>query len=156
VAGIKNLQAEYEQTYGPGPYIPPVAVSYWTFRLMVGAGGVMALLALYGLYLMLTDKFERNPLYLRVMVWAVALPYLANTMGWLFTEIARQPWIVFGLQKTVDAVSPSVSVGMVLFSLIGFTVLYAALMAADLYLLLKYAKAGPGNHEKLEPAKAPY
>ena len=156
VAGIKNLQAEYEQTYGPGNYIPPVAVSYWTFRLMVGAGMALAALALFGLYLTLKDKIERNPLYLRVMVWAVALPYLANSTGWLFTEIARQPWIVFGLQKTADAVSPNVSVGMLLASLIGFTVLYGALMVADLYLLLKYATRGPGSHSyDVEPDKAP-
>jgi cytochrome d ubiquinol oxidase subunit I len=88
------------------------------------------------------------------MVWAVALPYLANTTGWLFTEIARQPWIVFGLQKTADAMSPAVSTGMVLFSLVGFTVLYGVLMAADLYLLLKFAKSGPGPAQP-EPVEAP-
>jgi len=98
VKGIKNLQAEYEQTYGPGDYVPPVAVSYWTFRIMVGIGMAMALLALFGLYLMWRNSLERNPLYLRVLIWAVALPYLANSTGWLFTELARQPWIVFGLQ----------------------------------------------------------
>lgn len=150
VKGIKNLQAEYEQTYGPGDYVPPVAVSYWTFRIMVGIGMAMALLALFGLYLMWRNSLERNPLYLRVLIWAVALPYLANSTGWLFTELARQPWIVFGLQKTADAVSPNVSVGMVLFSLIGFTVLYAALMVADLYLLIKFAK-----HESEVPGGAP-
>ncbi len=150
VKGIKNLQAEYEQTYGPGDYVPPVAVSYWTFRIMVGIGMAMALLALFGLYLMWRNSLERNPLYLRVLIWAVALPYLANSTGWLFTELARQPWIVFGLQKTADAVSPNVSVGMVLFSLIGFTVLYAALMVADLYLLIKFAK-----HESEVPGGVP-
>jgi len=98
VKGIKNLQAEYEQTYGPGDYVPPVAVSYWTFRIMEGIGMAMALLALFGLYLMWRNSLERNPLYLRVLIWAVALPYLANSTGWLFTELARQPWIVFGLQ----------------------------------------------------------
>lgn len=156
VKGIKNLQAEYEQTYGPGNYIPPVAVSYWTFRLMVGAGLAMALLALAGLYLMLTDRFEQYPLYLLGLVWAAALPYLANSTGWLFAELGRQPWIVYGLQKTADAVSPNVPAGMVLFSLIGFTVVYAALMAADLYLLLKFAKAGPGGSAaETEPEDAP-
>ncbi|MEW5956813.1 MAG: cytochrome ubiquinol oxidase subunit I, partial [Chloroflexota bacterium] len=135
--------------------IPPVAVSYWTFRLMIGAGIVMALLALYGLYLMLSDKIERNVLYLRLLVWAVVLPYLANTTGWLFTEIARQPWIVFGLQTVDQAVSPNVSGGMVLFSLIGFAVLYGALMAADLYLLVKFAKSGPADEDKAEAVTAP-
>ncbi len=156
VPGIKNLQAEYEQTYGPGDYIPPVAISYWTFRIMVGSGIAMALLALYGLYLMITDRFEGNRLYLRLLVWAVALPYLANTTGWLFTEIARQPWIVFGLQLTEDAVSPNVTTGMVLTSLIGFTLVYGVLMAADIYLLLKFGKQGPsGSTDEAEETKAP-
>jgi cytochrome bd ubiquinol oxidase subunit I len=152
VKGINELQAEYEQTYGPGDYVPPVAISYWTFRIMVGAGMAMALLALLGLYLMGRNRLEQNPLYLQVLVWAVVLPYLANSTGWLFTELARQPWIVFGLQKTADAVSPNVSVGMVLFSLIGFTVLYGVLMVADLYLLLKFAKQGSS---KVAPVEIP-
>lgn len=142
VKGVTNLQDEYEEKYGPGNYVPPVAVSYWTFRLMVGFGFLMAFLALYALYLVTKNGFEDKNFFLKVLIWAVALPYLANTMGWLFTEIARQPWIVFGLQKTADAVSPNVSFGTVLFSLIGFTLVYAALMGADLYLLVKFAKAG--------------
>jgi cytochrome d ubiquinol oxidase subunit I len=147
VKGIKNLQAEYERIYGPGNYVPPVAVSYWTFRLMVGAGFVMLALVGYGLYLVMREKFAQNRLFLRVLVWAVLLPYLANTTGWLFTEIARQPWIVFGLQRTEEAVSPNVSSGMVLFSLIGFAVVYGVLMVADVYLLVKYAKSGPNESE---------
>lgn len=153
VKGIKNLQVEYEQTYGPGNYIPPVAVSYWTFRIMVGAGIAMALLGLYGLYLVARNKYEQSSLYLRLLIWAIALPYLANTTGWLFTEIARQPWIVFGLQLTAEGVSPNVGAGMVLTSLIGFTLIYAALMAVDIYLLLKFAKAGvSGPGQAAEPA----
>jgi cytochrome d ubiquinol oxidase subunit I len=140
VKGIQQLQAEYEQKYGPGDYVPPVAISYWTFRLMIGAGLLMLLLALFGLYLILSEKYGRQRLYLRLLMGAIALPYLANSSGWLFTEIARQPWIVFGLQKTADAVSPNVSGGMVFLSFIGFTLLYGALMVADIYLLAKYAK----------------
>jgi cytochrome d ubiquinol oxidase subunit I len=155
VKGIKNLQAEYEQIYGPGNYVPPVAVSYWTFRIMIGAGTVMALLALFGLYLVWRNNLERNPLYLQALVGAVALPYLANSTGWLFTEIARQPWIVFGLQQTAAAVSPNVTFGMVLFSLIGFTLLYGVLMVADLYLLVKFAKQGPAPAGVAEPAELP-
>lgn len=155
VPGIKNLQAEYEQKYGPGDYVPPVAVSYWSFRLMVGVGMVMLLLALYGLYLSLTHKYERQPLYLRLLPWAIILPYIGNSTGWLFTEIARQPWIVFGLQKTADAVSPNVTVGMVLTSLIAFTLIYGVLMVADIYLLAKYARLGPGEANQTGPADAP-
>jgi cytochrome d ubiquinol oxidase subunit I len=76
------------------------------------------------------------------MLWAIALPFIANSTGWIFTEVARQPWIVFGLQMTADAVSPTVSAGMVLFSLLAFTLLYALLIVADVVLMRKYAAAG--------------
>ncbi len=154
VKGIHELQVTYQDLYGPGNYVPPVAVSYWTFRLMVGAGFLMALLALVGLYLVFRERFEQQRLYLTLLVPAIALPYIANTTGWLLTEVGRQPWIVFGLQKTEDAVSPAVSAGMVLFSLATFTVLYGALMVADIYLLSKYAKSGPEGQEDLSPAGA--
>lgn len=142
VKGINDLQAEYQQLYGPGDYIPPVAVSYWTFRIMVGAGFAMLALALYALFLVMGEIYDQRPLVLKVFMWAIALPYLANTAGWLLTEIGRSPWVVFGLMKIEDAVSPTVSGGMVLTSLLGFTLIYGVLMAADIYLLTKFAKAG--------------
>ncbi len=148
VPGIKDLQQEYEQTYGSGDYVPPVAVSYWSFRFMVGAGFAMLALVGYGLYVLLREQGQPNRLYLKLLMGAVALPYIANATGWLFTEIARQPWIVFGLQLTADAVSPNVSTGMVLTSLTLFTLLYGVLMAADVYLLLKFARKGPGQPEQ--------
>jgi cytochrome d ubiquinol oxidase subunit I len=141
VKGIRNLQSEYQETFGPGDYIPPVAVSYWTFRIMVGAGLAMLVLAVWGLVLILKEQY-RAPRYLKLAVWAIALPYIGNSAGWLFTEIGRQPWIVFGLQRTADAVSPSVSAGELLISLIVFSLLYGALMIADVYLLRHFAVAG--------------
>ncbi len=142
VKGIRNLQEEYELTYGPGDYVPPVAISYWTFRIMAGAGMVMLLLGLWALRVVMKDASLESPRLLKLMLWAIALPYIANSTGWIFTEVGRQPWIVFGLQKTVDAVSPNVSAGAVLFSLITFTLLYGFLAVVDVYLLKKYAKAG--------------
>jgi cytochrome d ubiquinol oxidase subunit I len=147
VKGIKNLEAEYAAKYGPGNYAPPIALSYWNFRLMVGSGFLMAFLALLGLYLVLKNQFEGRAWYLRLMPYALFLPYLANTTGWLLTELGRQPWIVFGLMKTDQAVSPTVSGGMVLASLVIFTLLYGALMVADVYLLAKYARSEPGKED---------
>ena len=147
VQGIDNLQAQYTQQYGPGNYIPPVAVTYWSFRLMVGAGFLMAALALYALFMVMGDMFETRPRILKLFIWAMALPYLANTTGWLLTELGRFPWVVYGLMKIEDGRSPVVSGGSVLFSLIVFTVLYGALMVADVYLLQKFAKAGPSSVE---------
>jgi len=143
VQGIDNLQAKYVQQYGPGNYIPPVVFTYWSFRLMVGAGFLMAALALYALFMVMGDMFETRPRILRLFIWAMALPYLANTTGWLLTELGRFPWVVYGLMKIEDGRSPVVSSGSVLFSLIVFTLLYGVLMVADVYLLSKYAKAGP-------------
>jgi cytochrome d ubiquinol oxidase subunit I len=140
VKGINALQAEYEQQYGPGNYAPPVIVTYWTFRIMVGVGFLMALLALVGLFLLRKDRFRGARWFLRWLPLAIFLPYLANTTGWLLTEMGRQPWIVFGLMKTETGVSPNVPAGMVLTSVVLFTLIYGVLMIADIYLLAKYAK----------------
>jgi cytochrome d ubiquinol oxidase subunit I len=142
VKGINNLQSEYEQTYGPGDYVPPVAVSYWAFRGMLTPGLLMPLLAGLGLLLVLRDRLQSQSWFLRLLPWAIGLPYLANTAGWILTEVGRQPWIVFGLMRVEEAVSPSVSAGAMLSSLLLFTLLYGALMAADVYLLAKYARQG--------------
>ena len=142
VKGIKNLQAAYEAQYGPGNYIPPVALNFWSFRIMVGAGSLMVLLALYSLYLAFKKRGAQPSWFLKVMIFAIALPYIANSVGWLLTEVGRQPWIVFGLQKVQDAVSPNVPPGAVLLSLLLFTLLYGALMVADVYLLGRYARQG--------------
>jgi len=143
VKGINDLQAEFEAKYGPGDYVPPVTLNYWTFRIMVGAGFLMFFIfALYLYFYVRKIPFEKGKI-LRYLPFAILLPYLANSSGWMLTEIGRQPWVVYGLMKVEDAVSPNVSAGMVLTSLIGFVLLYGILMAADVYLLVKYAKAGP-------------
>jgi len=142
VRGIRDIQAEYEARYGPGDYVPPVKWSYWNFRAMVGAGTLMLLLAAWALLATLKGNFEGSPRLLALLVPAIVLPYVANASGWIFTEIGRVPWIVFGVMKIEDGVSPNVTAGEVLFTLVGFTVLYGALMVANIYLLNKYAKAG--------------
>ncbi len=142
VKGIRQLEAEYEARYGPGSYVPPVKWTYWTFRTMVGAGFVMLALAAWALVAVLRGRFETAPRLLALLVPALALPYAANSAGWIFTEIGRTPWIVFGLMRLEAGVSTAVGAGAVLTTLLGFTLLYAALMAADLFLLAKYAKAG--------------
>jgi cytochrome d ubiquinol oxidase subunit I len=143
IPGINQLQAEYTAKYGPGDYVPPVALDFWMFRIMVGAGLLMIALGAYALYLPWRKWPEKWTRWLKWMVWALALPYIANTSGWILTETGRQPWIVHGLLKTENALSPNLAAGTVLFSLIGFALIYAVLMVADVYLLVKYAKAGP-------------
>jgi cytochrome d ubiquinol oxidase subunit I len=154
VRGINDLQAEYEATYGPGNYVPPVAIPYWSFRIMVGAGFLMAALALYALFITLGEMYEQRPWVLRLFGLAIALPYLANSAGWLLTEVGRFPWVVFGLVKLEDGVSQVVTPGMLLVSLIGYILVYGLLIFATIYLLRKYAQAGPPPAESAGPALA--
>jgi len=155
VRGIRELQAEYEALYGPGDYIPPVTLSFWTFRIMVGLGLLMALAAVVVLYLDFRKLLTSKPLVLRLLSFAILLPYLSNTAGWLLTEFGRQPWIVFGLLKVEDGVSPGVSTSAMLTSLIAFMLLYGILMVVDIYLLARFARTGPveeAHQAELEPA----
>ncbi len=139
VRGIKDIQVEYEEMYGPGNYIPPITINYWSFRAMVGSGFLMFFLTSLGLYLVMQEKVLSFRM-LRFFPFAIALPYLANTSGWILTEVGRQPWVVYGYLQTSEAISPNVTVGMLWLSVIGFSVIYGALMVVDVYLLTKYAK----------------
>ncbi|WP_138495602.1 cytochrome ubiquinol oxidase subunit I [Paenibacillus pinistramenti] len=144
VKGMNELQAEYTQKYGEGNYIPPVRTTFWSFRIMVAAGSLMILFSAYGLYLWMRKKMDRpNKGYLRLMLFGISLPYIANTSGWIMTEMGRQPWTVFGLMTTADSVSPSVTAGQVLFSIIAFCTVYAALAVVMVFLWLKVIKQGP-------------
>ncbi len=143
VRGIKDLQLEFEQTFGPGNYVPPVAISYWTFRLMVGAGLLMALLALLALIGVVRERFDRSPRLLAALIPALLLPYLANSTGWILTEVGRQPWIVYGLQLTANASSPTVTTGMLITSIVTFTLLYSVLIGVAVYLLWRNSVGAP-------------
>ncbi len=144
VKGIKDLQKEFEAKYGPGNYIPPVKTCYWSFRLMVGLGFLMLLIALIAIPYAKRDPANIPKGFLKLAVWSVFFPYLANTFGWMLTEFGRNPWIVYGLLKIKDGVSPNLAPGTVLFSLLMFAVVYGLLMIADVYLLVLYGlKRGP-------------
>lgn len=142
VRGMKELQAEFEQKYGAGNYIPSIFVNYWSFRVMVGVGFLMAAIVAYALYNVLRNKSDGKFKFLSLFPFFLILPYLSNSTGWILTEMGRQPWVVYGLLKTEDAFSPNLTPGMVLTSLIGFTLVYGLLLVADVFLLAKYAKAG--------------
>jgi cytochrome d ubiquinol oxidase subunit I len=107
---------------------------------MVGLAGLFVLLALVGWFK--RNKLESSPRYLRIMQYAIPLPYIAATMGWTLTETGRQPWIVYGLMKTSESVSP-IAVSQVATTLVGFIVLYSLLGLAAFYLIAKFAKKGP-------------
>ena len=143
VEGINDVQAQFEERYGPGDYRPNIPATYWSFRLMMGAGFVMILVSLVGLWLTRRGRIPKSPWVWRLAMIAIAGPVVGNSFGWIFTEMGRQPWTVVGLYKTEDSVSPSVSGGAVLTSLIVFTLLYGILAVIEIGLVIKWVKIGP-------------
>lgn len=156
VEGIHDLQARSEQTFGPGDYTPSIPTTYWTFRLMIGFGVLAGLLSVVGLWL--TRRRATRPIprwFLTSSIVALFLPFAANTAGWVFTEMGRQPWLVFGMLRTADGVSPAVSTTSVWISLVVFTLLYGALAAVEVGLMLRYVKAGPPPPAGVVPVATP-
>jgi len=155
VQGINQIQAKDVAKSGPGSYKPILWVTYWTFRIMVGCGIVMLGLMAAGLWLMRRRRLERSAWFLRLSVLAIALPFVANTTGWIFTEMGRQPWVVYGLLKTSQAVS-HIGAGYVVTTLVGFTAIYSLLAVIDFGLMTRYARCGdqadePGTDHEREP-----
>jgi cytochrome d ubiquinol oxidase subunit I len=124
---------------------PPVPVTFFSFRIMVGLGLLFILLALVGVVKAFRDRLEVSPRFLRIMLYSIPLTYIAVQLGWLVTEMGRQPWIVYGLMKTADGVSASLRPSQVVVSLVGFTVVYGLLAVVDIYLLTKYSRRGPDD-----------
>ncbi|ETK35173.1 cytochrome ubiquinol oxidase subunit I [Microbispora sp. ATCC PTA-5024] len=143
VEGINDIQARYQATYGPGDYRPIVGLAYWSFRLMIGFGALAGLLALAGLWFTRRRRLPENPWFYRIAVIGIGLPFLANSLGWIFTEMGRQPWTVFGIMRTSAAVSPGANVTEVAVTLAGFTLVYAVLAFIEVRLLLKFVRRGP-------------
>lgn len=154
VEGINQLQKQYEKQYGPGSYVPMIWLTYWSFRIMVGLGILLFLLGGAALWLVRKRRLEKSPRFLRFATWMVLAPFLANSFGWIFTEIGRQPWVVYGLLKTSNATSP-ISPGYVATSLIGFTAIYTLLAIVEIGLMLRIAKVPPAIETPEEADRAP-
>ena len=162
VQGIDELKAEYAEKYGSdtvtkaareGDYVPVIPVTYWSFRFMMGLGFFTAAGA--AVILWLTRK-KRVPSVRWVGVLGISLPLaatFASSWGWIFTEMGRQPWVVFGLMTTESGVSPGVSTFEAATSLIVLTLLYAVLAVVEVGLLVKYVKRGAEPFE--EPPDVP-
>ena len=136
VTGLKDIPKEER---------PPVIITFLSFRIMVGLGFLFPMIAFVGW--LRRNKLESIPKLLWVFVLAIPLPYIALEVGWALTEVGRQPWIVYGIMKTSDAVSP-IATSQVATTLVGFILLYSLLGAAGFYLIYKYTMKGP------EPAPA--
>ncbi|MBA2560134.1 MAG: cytochrome ubiquinol oxidase subunit I [Propionibacteriales bacterium] len=157
VEGVNDLRVQYEKTYGEDPgaayyspdgYTPIIPVTYWSFRLMIGLGMAAATA---GVVLLWLTRRGRRLVDTRWAWVAIAVPLaadVANSFGWIFTEMGRQPWVVFGVMTTAHGVSPGVSVGEALTSILTLAVIYAILMVVELGLLLKTIRAGAEPFEE--------
>ena len=151
VEGIHQIQAAATKKYGAGSYVPVIWVLYWSFRIMVGLGILLFLLGGAGLWLMRRRRLEKSARYLRFATWMILAPFIANSVGWIFTEVGRQPWVVYGLLKTSKAVT-LIAPGYVATSLIGFTAIYSLLAVIEITLMIRLARVPT---PALEPADEP-
>ncbi|GAA4805096.1 cytochrome ubiquinol oxidase subunit I [Actinomycetospora chlora] len=158
VQGIDDLQAQYVAQFGPGDYVPVVPVAYWSFRFMIGFGVLATVVAAWVLWRTrrgrALDGAHVADRWLLRLLWTVpVLPALAATFGWLFTETARQPWLVFGLFRTADGVSPGLTPIEIVASLAGFALVYGALAVVWVRLVLRVTRAA--EDPAPDPAEEP-
>ena len=131
VKGLKDFPADER---------PPVLLSFLSFRLMVALGAFFLLVTVIGFFI--RNRLEDFPRYLKVMLFSIPLPYIAIEAGWVLAEVGRQPWIVYRIMKTSDAVSP-IDTTQVFVSFLAFLVVYGLLGVIGFYLIVKNAKKGP-------------
>jgi cytochrome bd ubiquinol oxidase subunit I len=144
VQGMNPLQSEYERRYGRGEsYIPPVRTAYWSMRIMAYVGTLIFLVSALGAFLYWRGRLDRTRWFLWLGVLSIPLPWVAALSGWVLTEVGRQPWIVFGLLKTADANSPSVSSWTIGLSIGVLATLYVVLAVVDFVLMRRYATVDP-------------
>ena len=134
--------------------VPNVWVEFWAFRIMVAFGFIMLAIFAFAAYFSLKNEVEKHPLLLKVALWSIPLPWFACEFGWITAENGRQPWTVYNMLPTFVSAS-SHSVGYMIFSLIGFVLLYSSFIAAEMYLMFKYARLGPqASHHGHDKAPA--
>ncbi len=149
VQGINEVQSAEAAKYGRGSYVPVIWLTYWSFRLMVGAGILMILLSAWGTWASRRKKLLESRWFRRAALVGIVLPFIANTTGWIFTEAGRQPWIVYGLMATAKGVSAA-PVADVAGTLAAFVVVYTALGITAFVLMLRYSRRSLS-----EPEQAP-
>ncbi len=157
VEGINQLRARYEKTYGqdptatyysPGDYTPIIPATYWSFRLMIGLGMLAAAVGALLLWLLRRGRSLTGSRWRWVAIMIPLLPVAANSFGWLFTELGRQPWVVFGLMTTEHGVSPGVSTTEAWISVISLVAIYGVLMVVEVGLMLRAIRVGAEPFEE--------
>jgi cytochrome d ubiquinol oxidase subunit I len=125
---------------------PPVLVPFFTFRIMVGCGLVMLGLAWVGSYLSLKRRLERNRFLLWLIFLSFPLPFIATLTGWWTAEVGRQPWTVYGLMRTADAMTPFLTARAATISLVIFCAVYVFIFAFGTFYIYQLLRAGPTGH----------
>jgi cytochrome bd-type quinol oxidase subunit 1 len=161
VEGLNQVNAQYQQEFGPGNYVPNVFIQYWSMRVMAYLAALVLLVGLWGGWAVWRRRLERSRWFLLIATWTVAVPFLMNTAGWFLTENGRQPWIVQGLLKTSAGVSPGVSATWIWITLILFILVYAVFAVVDGVLMIRYGRkaldkgeAGDGSEAESEEVPA--
>jgi cytochrome d ubiquinol oxidase subunit I len=131
----------------PADLHPPVELTYYAYHIMVGLGTIFIAIMATGAYLLWRRRAYATRGYLWVLMLAVPFPYIANQAGWMVAEVGRQPWIAYGLQRTVEATSTNVSEGMTVFTLLGFMGLYALVGLFYVLLCVRIIDRGPAPRE---------
>ena len=161
--GVRNIQEDYQQKFGPNNYRPNLFVTYWSFRMMIGLLAIPVLFTLLTLWLTRGGRTPNQRWYSWLALLTIPTPFLANSAGWVFTEMGRQPWIVVpnptGDQQVRFTVHEAVSnhpPGIVITSLVTYTLVYAVLAVVWFFLLKRYIVEGPLEHDaEPAPPKAP-
>jgi len=122
---------------------PPVFIPFWTFRLMVGMGLIMLAVSWFGTWLRFRGRLETTRWYLWAAFVSFPTGFVAVLMGWFTAEIGRQPWVVYGLLRTKDAVTPSLTTADVMFSLLAYITVYAVIYSFGLYYIYRVLRDGP-------------
>ncbi|MEI9988380.1 MAG: cytochrome ubiquinol oxidase subunit I [Aliidongia sp.] len=133
---------------------PPIAIPFFTFRLMVGCGLLMLALAWLGSFFELMERMDRQRLLLWATFLSFPLPFIATLTGWFTAEVGRQPWTVYGLMRTADAVTPGLTAGATLTSLIFFGLIYTLIFSFGTLYIYRLLRAGPGGAKQPTPMNA--
>jgi cytochrome d ubiquinol oxidase subunit I len=133
---------------------PPVVIPFFSFRIMVGCGLVMLLIAWLGSYLIHKGRIEQYRLFLWATFLSFPLPYIAILTGWVTAEVGRQPWVVYGALRTADAMTPFLTARTVAISLAVYVVVYSFIFAFGIYYIYRLLRAGPIGSLVVPPAAA--
>jgi len=153
IPGLKEVPVEEQ---------PPVFIVFWSFRVMVGLGLLMILVAVWGLVLRPGGRYYQSPAFLQTLRLMSISPFLAVLAGWVVTEVGRAPWLIYGQMTHAEGLTPSLTGGMALFTLIGYIVVYSLVFSAGVYYLLKVFRGGlekankPHEQDEIERPKRPF